>query len=101
MAEYLTSSQYHYAVEEPLVSFESFEFREKLVFQIREFWVWSCRFSTDRVYDIIIGSGQTPFENETGRETWMHAVEYAKRYSARQIIIDEYPEHAHELGKAN
>jgi len=101
MSRYLTGCHYHYMLEEEPATFGELEFREKLVFSNREFWVWSCKDGFGRNWDIVVGRGETQMYGECGSDVWMTSAAYIERHPPRELIVSEYPENVHETGKAN
>ncbi len=101
MAGYMESNHYHWMTEETPTKFSDFRLKGKLVFRMRDFWVWTCRDGFDRTWDITVGQGEAPVVGHEGQSKWMHASCYADVYSPRTIIIDEYPEHGDEQGSPN
>ena len=101
MTEYMNSCHFHYSLSETPTKFTNFKLREQFDFGSREFWVWSCEDSFDRIWDIIVGRGETPIYGKTGNHLWMHGEYNTERHETSGLVAREYPEHNNSLGKAN
>ncbi|MCP4319653.1 MAG: hypothetical protein GY789_27650 [Hyphomicrobiales bacterium] len=101
MADYLTGCQFHYEIEEDPTTFGEFRLREKLSFSNREFWVWSCKDGFGRIWDVVVGRGESPFHLDSEPQIWMFGALYKERYTPWELIVSEFPEHIHETGITN
>jgi hypothetical protein len=93
MASYMAACHYNYGLDEAPAAFSSFELLDTFHFTNRSFWIWSCKDTFDREWNIIVGQGASPFFKEIRDRVWMEGERYVSRKLPMEILLWNYPEY--------
>ena len=102
MREYLKNCHYHYVLDEETLELGEFVQASRWTFPDRQFWLWSCLDGVGREWCVLVGSGRSPFAEETeNRKCWFFGKTNTDRMTPDEFLADEFPGYADMSGKAN
>jgi hypothetical protein len=101
MKHYMTECHKHYCLEEPETSFDGFSPLGRYAFDDRTFWIWSCRDGVDREWTLIVGSGKSPFYQESNFRVFFWGARYQGKPNSYDVLISEFPEYKNTKSRSH
>jgi hypothetical protein len=93
VAEYLLRQHYHWVTKEAPLELDEPAYLTELDTRDRHFWLWQTRDQSGRIWNVVVGSGRSPFVNDDRHcHRWIYAKE-ADDVEPSEFLSREMREH--------
>lgn len=94
--EYMRSNLSDFGGDTAHSDYNELGLRAHLRFETRQFWIWSYTDDIGQCWDVVVGSGLSPFVNDTSSISWICATLFFERYDPLEVVLKDFPEHRDE-----